>query len=73
MKHFTTPEFWAAYEALPVEVRKLADKNFKLLKLDSHHPSLHFKKIGVLWSARVGRGYRALARERAEGLVWFWI
>jgi hypothetical protein len=31
------------------------------------------KKIGRLWSARVGIGYHALAVEAADGLVWFWI
>jgi hypothetical protein len=54
-------------------VRVLADKNFALLRQDSHHPSLRLKKIGSFWSARVGLHYRVLARDRAEGLVWFWI
>jgi hypothetical protein len=31
------------------------------------------KKIGPFWSARVGLHYRVLARDRVEGLVWFWI
>jgi len=26
--------------------KDLADKNFKLLKTDPYHPSLHFKKVG---------------------------
>jgi hypothetical protein len=73
MEHFTTPRFWECYSALPIEVRELADKNYALLRTDPHHPSLHFRKIGDLWSVRVGLHYRALAVERAEGLVWFWI
>jgi hypothetical protein len=73
MKHFATPEFWFYYRQLPANVRGLADKNFALLRQDSHHPSLRLKKIGAFWSARVGLRYRALARERSEGLVWFWI
>ena len=52
---------------------ELADKNFALLRHDPHHPSLRLKKIGSFWSARVGLHYRVLARDRAEGLVWFWI
>jgi hypothetical protein len=36
-------------------------------------PSLRLKKVGVFWSARVGLHFRVLAKERAEGLVWFWI
>ena len=56
---------------MPENVRDLADKNFSLLKTDPRHPSLRFKKVGIFWSARVGLRYRALAKERAEGLVWF--
>jgi hypothetical protein len=51
----------------------LADQAYARLKEDPHHPSLHFKKIGEFWSARVGAHYRALAVEASDGLVWFWI
>lgn len=73
MTHFTTPSFWAAYRDLPEAVRDLADKNFELLRQNPRHASLRLKKVGAFWSVRVGRGHRALARDRAEGLVWFWI
>jgi hypothetical protein len=73
MRHFASPAFWKAYEKLPTHVRELADKNFALLKSDSSHPSLRFKKVGRLWSARVGLQYRALATEIDGDLVWFWI
>jgi hypothetical protein len=43
------------------------------MKLDPQHPSLQLKKVGRFWSARVTIRVRALARDRAEGLVWFWI
>lgn len=32
MSHFTTPDFWKNYNALPEEVRELADKNYSLLR-----------------------------------------
>jgi hypothetical protein len=73
VKHFATPDFWRRYRALPPEIRELADKSFALLQADAQHPSLRLKKVGQLWSARVGLHYRVLARSRAEGLVWFWI
>ena len=73
MNHFTTPDFWYRYRNLPENVRELADKNFALMQHDPHHPSLRLKKIDSFWSTRVGSNYRALARERPEGLVWFWI
>ncbi|MEM8559707.1 MAG: hypothetical protein AAGG50_17945 [Bacteroidota bacterium] len=73
MKHFASPSFWSTYHDLPDDVRALADKNFALLKDNPRHPSLRLKKVGAFWSVRVGRSYRALARDRDEGLVWFWI
>jgi hypothetical protein len=73
VKHFASPKFWAAYEALPFQVRRLADANYQLLKRDQHHPSLQFKKVGRYWSVRVGLRYRALAVEVDEGYMWFWI
>jgi hypothetical protein len=73
VKHFASPQFWRLYRQLSPEVRALADKNFQLLKADSKHPSLHFKKIGRLWSVRVGAHYRALGLDKPEGVVWFWI
>lgn len=73
MKHLASPRFWRHYRSLPESIRSLADKNFKLLKLDPHHPSLHLKKVGELWSVRVGARYRALGLDRGDAIVWFWI
>ena len=73
MKHFAGPDFWVKYHALPLEVRAIADRAFALLKADSRHPSLHFKKADRFWSVRVGRHYRALAIEVPTGALWFWI
>lgn len=44
--HYTTRRFWKCYDALPQSVQKNADEWYELLKEDSSHPSLHFKKIG---------------------------
>jgi hypothetical protein len=73
LNHYATPDFWYHYRQLPDEIRTLADKNFELLRANSRHPSLHLKKIGSFWTVRIGLRYRALAKEREEGLVWFWI
>ncbi len=51
--HRTNRRFWRCYEALPAEIRTVADQSFDLLKSDPRHPSLHFKKVGKLWSARL--------------------
>ena len=73
MTHRALPSFWEAYDDLPEETKTVADKNFELLKSDPRHPSLHFKKVGPFWSARVGKSYRALARRQEDTVYWFWI
>ena len=73
VRHFASPEFWFHFRQLPEEIQELANKNFELLKRDPRHRSLRLKKIGRFWSVRVGLRYRALARDRSDGLVWFWI
>ena len=64
MRHFKDAKFKPLFDALPRRVQDVANRNFALLKPNPKHPSLHFKEIkDNLWSARVGRGYRALAIE----------
>lgn len=71
--HRTTPQFWERFNKLPGPVQKAARKNFELLKQNPKHPSLHFKKVGQFWSARVGLAYRALAIEDGGDFIWVWI
>lgn len=73
MTHRATQSFWSHYRRLPPEVRELADKAFRLLEHNPRHPSLRLKKVGAVWSARIGRDWRALALEAEDGLHWFWI
>ena len=73
MKHVATPRFWRDYNRLPKEVRTLADKNHALLKANPSHPSLQLKKIGDLWTARVGLHYRVLGADEGDTIVWYWI
>ena len=56
-----------------LHVRRLADRHFELLKNDPRHASLHLKRIGRLWSVRLGIGYRALGTVEGDDIVWFWI
>lgn len=76
MKHRASPRFWRLYRALPDGVQQLADRGYQMLLEDPRHPCLHFKRIGRLWSVRVGLHHRALATERdgEDGeIVWIWI
>jgi hypothetical protein len=73
VNHRTTAGFWRRYHQLPRDIQELAKKNFERLKADPFHPSLHFKKIGKLWSVRVGLDYRALGLDKGDTVQWFWI
>jgi hypothetical protein len=65
--------FWHRYRLLPEPIRELADKNFEILKSHPENPNLRLKKVKLFWSVRIGAYYRALAKDRPEGLVWIWI
>jgi hypothetical protein len=66
--------FWACYEALPRDIQDLVRAKFVLWRRDPFHPSLRFKELARgIWSVRIGRGYRALARRLDDLVVWFWI
>jgi hypothetical protein len=71
--HRASPKFWVCYRQLPEDVRRLADESYRLIQRDPKHPSLHFKKLGRFWSVRIGLHYRAIAVERDNVLVWFWV
>jgi len=71
--HRTTRRIWECYWSLSPPIRELADKSFSLLRGDPRHPSLHFKKVGKVWSARVGASHRALAVPDGEDYIWVWI
>ncbi len=75
MNHFATSEFWFHDRRLPPQPWKLADRCFAM----RFRPTRALRPCGSrgsgpsVWSARVGLRIRALARDRPEGLVWFWI
>ena len=69
--------YWQAYDDLPEEIRKLAEKNYKLWKKTPSDPSLRFKQVHEtrpIFSFRVGMKYRTLGIQTAdEKIAWFWI
>jgi hypothetical protein len=71
--HHATPRFWKHFENLPAPAQEVAKKNFELLRTDPTHPSLHFKRVGKLWSVRAGSNHRALAIEDGDDYIWVWI
>jgi len=71
--HRTSDRFWQCYHALPRAVQERADRAFAHLRDNRRHPSVRLKKVGLFWSARIGRNYRALAVEEGDDLIWVWL
>ena len=78
MKSRTTKDFRILLASLPPDIQRRARDAYKLFRVNSSHPSLHFKPIhskarGSFYSVRIGIHYRALALREEDELVWFWI
>jgi hypothetical protein len=58
---------------LPGEVRKIADKQYRLWLENLSHASIKFKKVGRFWSARITDAYRSVGVKDEDAIVWFWI
>lgn len=70
----TDPDFWRMYRHLPPEVRKAAQKVYRLWLADPRLSGLRFKHIGQdIYSIRINDDYRALAMSYEDGFLWFWI
>jgi len=70
-----TEEFVAQYKKLPEAIRRKAEKQEKLFRNNSYHPSLHTEKLETkdrqMWSLRVDRRYRIIFRFIAKNKVLF--
>ena len=76
MRSRTTKRFRNAFAELPPPVQRQARAAYTHFRRDPAHPSLNFKQVHAIrpiYSARVSRGYRALAERRGDEWIWFWI
>lgn len=73
MIHIIDAGFWDYCTRLPLDIQRRVPQKFAMLQNNPKHPSLRFKKVGNLWSVRVTKGYRALAREENNTFIWYWI
>jgi len=75
VKSRTSRKFWKLFHDLPIDIQRLAHKNYLLWKGNPRHQSLRFKPIKFgQWSVRVGDHYRAVGHfEAKEMFVWTWI
>jgi hypothetical protein len=65
------------YKRLPIDIRKIAKKQYKIFKINPYHSGLHFKKIHSnkpIFSARINYNYRTLGVLSDDNIIiWFWI
>jgi hypothetical protein len=73
MRSRAVRSFWERYNALPMDVQRLAVKQYRLWLRDPRHSSIRFKKVGRYWSARVNEDYRAVGILDGDTVVWFFI
>ena len=76
MKSRTTERFRRALTGLPEEVQEHARAAYRQFIRDPHHPGLRFKPVHPsdhVYSARIGRGYRALGVLDGDIVIWYWI
>jgi len=55
----TTRQFREAFASLPNDVRRQAERSYRLFRTDPRHPSLRFKKVDEesdVYSVRIGLG-----------------
>ncbi len=65
------------YRKLPIDIRKIAKKQYKFFKENPYHASLHFKRIHSnkpIFSARINYSYRTIGVLTDDNIIiWFWI
>jgi len=65
--------FWELCGELPVDVQRLADKQYNLFRTDPFHPSLRLKPVGDVWTVRIGRSHRVIGYREDNAFYWSWI
>ena len=76
MKSRRNPQFHKTFDRLPPEVKDRAREAYRHFQENPYHPSLQFKRVHAtkpIYSARIGRDYRALGIRREDVIIWFWI
>lgn len=71
-----TRRFRELFDKLPVKAQEAARKAFRIWQESPFHPSLQFKRVGLvdpIFSVRIGKHYRALGALDGNDMVWYWI
>ena len=69
-------DFLACYARLPSSVRTQARRAYRLWRANPSHSGVQFKRVHTtepIYSARVGRRWRALGLLEDNTVTWIWI
>ena len=74
LPHRTLPTFWTRFDALPEDVKDLAQSAYSEWLDNPRATGLRFKRLtGDYYSVRIGKNYRAICRLVESEWLWFWI
>ncbi len=76
MNSRTTRRFRELFAALPARAQRQARESYRLFRENPTHPGLRLKQVcrePLVYSARVGIGYRSLGAVAGNEVIWFWI
>jgi mRNA-degrading endonuclease RelE of RelBE toxin-antitoxin system len=71
-----TEKFRKAYLSLPPNVRRQAQRAYRLFQRNPQHPGLRFKRVHQtrpIYSVRINDDYRAVGVLNDDVIIWFWI
>ena len=71
-----SPRFWHMFKNLPVDIQRLAVKNYHLWQANPSHPSLRYRRLEGrenLETVRIGDHYRAIGLIEPGVVAWIWI
>jgi hypothetical protein len=76
VKSYTTASFREHFKLLSKQLQKQAREAYRHFQADPNYPGVRFKKVHPtkpIYSARVGKGHRAVGVLEGDEIVWFWI
>jgi hypothetical protein len=76
MNSHATEQFWALYDRLPENIRRRADKAYRLWRRDPNNRGVDFKRVHTrqpIYAVRIGLHWRAVGIREGNTMIWFWI
>ena len=76
MRSRTTRQFRQQLRTLPDAIQRQAKAAHQRFEVNPWDQSLRFKQVHPsqpIYSVRITKGYRAIGKRDAKGMLWFWV